>query len=147
MLDVIYKEGLNFECTQCHACCRHDPGYVFLSAQDLQYLCAHFQMEEQDFVQKWCRWVDLGDGEVLSLREKKNFDCVFWDGGCTVYGSRPVQCRTYPFWENPLKSEENWKWEARYCPGIGRGKLHTREQIDLALSQRRAAPVLRRNEL
>ncbi len=147
MSETFYKNGLSFECTQCHACCRHDPGYVFLSREDLELLCRHFQTTPAAFVDNHCRWVDLGSGLVLSLREKKNFDCVFWDGGCTVYGSRPVQCRTYPFWETPLTSKDNWTWESRFCPGINHGKIHTEHEILSALEKRRSAPVLRKGDL
>ncbi|MEI8092903.1 MAG: YkgJ family cysteine cluster protein [Spirochaetales bacterium] len=147
MLEPFYKDGLKFECTQCHACCRHDPGYVFLSRPDLQALCQQLHTSENDFVERFCRWVDLGDGLVLSLREKKNFDCIFWDQGCTVYASRPVQCRTYPFWESPLKSLESWTWEGRYCPGVNRGKVHTQKEIEAALAKRRESPVIRGGQL
>jgi Fe-S-cluster containining protein len=104
-------------------------------------------MEPRAFVEKYCRWVDLGQGLVLSLREKKNYDCIFWDNGCTVYAHRPVQCRTYPFWEGPLASAEKWKWEGRFCPGINRGKLHDKASIEEALARRRAHPVLRQGEV
>lgn len=147
MLPTFYDHGLNFECTQCHACCRHDPGYVFLSRQDLDLLASGVGMEAGVFVENHCRWVDLGEGPVLSLKEKKNYDCIFWDGGCTVYAHRPVQCRTYPFWEGPLASAEKWKWEGRFCPGINRGKLHEKSQIEEALAKRRANPVLRQGEV
>jgi Fe-S-cluster containining protein len=110
-------------------------------------LCQHHRVSETQFIEKWCRWVDVGDGLVLSLLEKKNFDCIFWDGGCTVYKSRPVQCRTYPFWENPTKTRENWNWEGRYCPGIGRGKLHSQADIEASLQARRHAPVIRKGDV
>jgi len=142
-----YDQGLKFECTQCHACCRHDPGYVFLSRPDLERLARGVGLEPQAFVQAHCRWVDVGDGLVLSLKEKKNYDCVFWDGGCTVYQHRPVQCRTYPFWERPLSSPEQWKWEGRFCPGINHGKVRTKQEIEEALAQRREHPILRQGEV
>jgi len=146
MVPTFYDQGLKFECTQCHACCRHDPGYVFLSRQDLDSLALGVGMDSKAFIAKYCRWVDLGQGFVLSLKEKKNFDCVFWDKGCTVYASRPVQCRTYPFWEGPVSSAEKWKWEGRFCPGINRGKLHDKSEIEKALDARRSHPVLRQGE-
>lgn len=147
MAEPFYARGLQFECTQCHACCRHDPGYVFLSRPDLETLARGRGLSPEAFVEAYCRWVDLGHGPVLSLKEKKNYDCVFWDQGCTVYADRPVQCRTYPFWEGPLASADKWKWEGQFCPGINRGKLRGRDEIEAALSARRAHPVLRNGEL
>jgi len=147
MPSTFYDQGLKFECTQCHACCRHDPGYVFLSRQDLDLLAEGTGLSPEAFIERHTRWVDLGDGFVLSLKEKKNFDCIFWDNGCTVYAHRPVQCRTYPFWEGPLASAEKWKWEGRFCPGINRGKVHDKASIDEALARRRSHPVLRREDV
>ncbi len=147
MVPTFYDQGLKFECTQCHACCRHDPGYVFLSRQDLDVLAAGVGLDPAAFVERFARWVDLGSGPVLSLREKPNYDCIFWDQGCTVYKHRPVQCRTYPFWEGPTTSQEKWKWEGRFCPGINRGKVHTKAEIEAALEERRAHPVLRKGEV
>lgn len=147
MMSTFYDQGLKFECTQCHACCRHDPGYVFLSRDDLNLLSSGVGKTPTEFIEAFCRWVDLGQGMVLSLREKKNYDCIFWDGGCTVYSHRPVQCRTYPFWEGPLSSAEKWKWEGRFCPGINHGKLREKAEIEAALEARRSHPVLRREDL
>jgi len=146
MAPTFYDEGLKFSCTQCHACCRHDPGYVFLSRKDLDELSIELELTPEQVVAAYTRWVDLGDGPVLCLKEKKNYDCIFWDQGCQVYQHRPVQCRTYPFWENQLASPEKWQWEGRFCPGIGHGKLRTKDEIESALTQRRANPVIRREE-
>ncbi len=38
MEEVFYGRGLRFECTRCSRCCRHNPGYVFLSPVDLARL-------------------------------------------------------------------------------------------------------------
>ena len=43
-------------------------------------------------------------GGSLSLTEKPNHDCIFWDDGCTVYPVRPTQCRTFPFWPENLET-------------------------------------------
>jgi len=103
-------------------------------------------VSSEQFIQKFCRWVDLGQGYVLSLKEKKNFDCIFWDQGCTIYHYRPVQCRTYPFWEGPMSSSEKWNWEGRFCPGINHGKMRDKTEIEVALRSRRENPVLRQGE-
>ena len=46
--------------------------------------------------------------------------CVFLDDKdqCSVYESRPLQCRTYPFWSQNLVGESEWKSEAEKCEGI-----------------------------
>jgi Fe-S-cluster containining protein len=100
-------------------------------------------MVYNEFVETYCRWVPSPEGgEWLSLKEKANFDCVFWEGGCAVYSSRPLQCRTFPFWKNNLLSVRAWK--SLSCPGINRGELHSREAIESRLEKRRSEPVLTR---
>ena len=134
--EPFWSAGLRFECTSCGHCCRHEPGYVFLSKKDLAALARHKGMSPRRFAAEYCRTVDLGIARRLSLLETPEHDCVFWDGGCTVYGARPLQCRTYPFWPAVLASPEDWEREGRDCPGIGRGELRTADEIAEALRAR-----------
>jgi Fe-S-cluster containining protein len=149
-----YSGGLRFSCTRCSSCCRHESGFVFLSEKDLRLLAAECQMGYNDFVNTYCRWAPVffggslrnGETERLSLKEKANFDCVFWDGACTVYSARPLQCRTFPFWRSILGSEEAWNIAASGCPGMGRGTLHDRDEIESCLAARAAAPIITRGD-
>jgi len=136
MANFYEKEGLKFSCVQCHDCCRHDPGFVFLSKNDLDRLLKPLPIDAEDFIEKYCRWVKIDHEERLSLLEKKNFDCIFWDQGCTVYETRPLQCRTYPFWKGPLESLDTWNWEQQFCPGIGKGRIYSPEEIRANLEKR-----------
>lgn len=132
-----YARGLRFSCTRCSHCCRHEPGYVFLSRKDLRDLVAITGVAEPDFLGLYCVRVQIGELPRLSLREKPNFDCIFWEeGGCSVYEGRPLQCRSYPFWASNVDSEESWKRTARDCPGIGKGRLYSRREIEQWLDQR-----------
>ena len=73
----------------------------------------------------------------LSLKEKPNLDCILWEsGGCSVYEARPLQCRSFPFWSSCVASSEEWEYHARQCPGMGKGPLHSREEIDRWLALR-----------
>ncbi|MHC6201796.1 YkgJ family cysteine cluster protein [Breznakiellaceae bacterium SP9] len=139
-----YEAGLRFSCTRCSKCCRHESGYVFLSASDAKALCACLKMEYEQFVNTSCRWIPDGDEEKLSLREKPGYDCIFWNGGCTVYNARPLQCRSFPFWEFLLKSADNWVMAATDCPGMSTGALHTQEEIASILHLQRKNAILSR---
>jgi uncharacterized protein len=119
-----WQEGLHFGCTRCSACCRHDPGFVFLSGSDIERLLKHLALPFRAFLDKYTRAVDVGTGWSISLREKPGYDCIFWHAdGCAVYGARPVQCSTYPFWPGVLDSLADWRSEAASCPGIDAGPL------------------------
>ncbi len=141
--DVFYKKGLRFECTRCSKCCRHTPGYVFLSEADIELLVAALGVPRQASLLQYCRRVRYGPVQRISLKEKQNVDCIFWkDGGCSVYEARPLQCRSYPFWSSCVSSPEEWEHHARQCPGIGTGPLHSREEIESWLAQRIKEPFI-----
>lgn len=78
----------------------------------------------------YCRKAPYYGGKtVLALREKTNYDCIFWNNGCTVYKDRPIQCSTYPFWSWILKDQESWNDVKLGCPGINNGKLWKKSEI------------------
>lgn len=138
MSKPFYSTGLRFECTRCGACCRYEPGFVFLSKNDIRRLASVLKSEEKDFVRRYCRIVMHGGKKRVSLKEKNNYDCVFWkDGGCIVYNARPFQCRSYPFWSTFLGAKMSWENEKQSCPGIGTGPLYSKEEINRWLALKR----------
>ena len=141
-MDEFYKDGLKFACERCNGCCRHEPGYVFLSEVDLEKLANRFNITQRKFIKKYCFVADLIGVKRLSLIEKSNNDCIFWDNGCTVYEDRPLQCRSYPFWAHNLINEDTWTRVTESCPGAGKGKLRSKEEIDKWLDQRLAEPFI-----
>ncbi len=138
-----YSQGLRFECTRCSACCRHTPGYVFLSPADLARMSAFLGVDGTEFRRSYCRQVSFGPASRVSLTEKPNLDCVFWEaGGCAVYEARPLQCRSFPFWSSQLGSRADWKECGQRCPGVGKGRLHGRAEIEHWLKLRLAEGFL-----
>ena len=137
MSELFYKNGLKFECKQCSKCCRLDPGFVFLSYNDLDRLKNYFNISEDKFIEKYCRIVDMGEHKRLSLVEKTNCDCIFWSNGrCEIYDARPLQCRSYPFWKPFLTDIKSWNTEADSCPGMNHGIIRDRNEIDEWLRSR-----------
>jgi hypothetical protein len=68
-------------------------------------------------------------GRSLSLIEKPSHDCIFWDGGCTVYAVRPTQCRTFPFWPENIETPGAWQAVVHQCPGAGEGRTYDLVEI------------------
>lgn len=111
-----FAEGLRFKCTGCGKCCTGSPGYVFLSAPDLQNLADHFQLTTAEFAKRYTRLVD---GEYALLDRPGSGDCFFLkDKQCSVYEARPVQCRTFPWWIHNLRDAQDWEEAGKHCEGI-----------------------------
>ncbi len=131
--NCFYEEGLHFECHQCSACCRYDAGHVFISDREVNAISDYLKMDRAFFIRQYCHRVFAHEKMRISLNEKKNHDCIFWDlelKGCAIYPVRPVQCSTFPFWPSIFTSKESWDRYEKECPGINKGKLHSKDSIE-----------------
>jgi len=124
-----YKDGLKFECQRCGSCCRGEPGVVWMNKKETKNVCVSLGISIDLFTKNYVRLIN---GRI-SLLEHENGDCVMYDNGCKIYETRPRQCKTFPFWSSNLKNKTEWEVQKKTCPGIGKGKLHTREEIDNSL--------------
>lgn len=129
-----YSQGLNFSCTQCGRCCTGPAGYVWFSEDEGKRIADYLQLDETTFRR---RFAHRANGK-WSLNENKTAhgqDCVFLrrsDQGqalCSIYPVRPVQCRTWPFWHENLRTPTDWRRAAKTCPGIDQGRFYAIEQI------------------
>jgi hypothetical protein len=111
-----YKDGLHFKCTGCGQCCTGSPGYVWVTPEEAEAMAKFLKISIEEFIKKYTRRI----GHRVSLKEhSKTYDCVFLkEKRCQVYGARPKQCRTFPWWPENLKSPQHWKEAAARCEGI-----------------------------
>ena len=136
-----YADGLRFECTQCGACCTGPPGYVHFTDDEAEAMARELGVTTAEFLDRYT--VDAPAGRSLAeVRTERGHDCVFLDRGsvpgkgvCRVYGARPLQCRTFPWWPSNLTSPKAWRSIGRQCEGVGRGAFVPVEEIRV---QRRA---------
>jgi len=130
-----YKEGIRFECQGDGKCCvtRGRYGYVYLSFSDRRRLATHFSMSTTEFTAMFTNKVD-GLYE-LNYHGK---DCPFLQNNrCQVYEARPWQCRTWPFWPENMNSTVWEKEVISWCPGAGKGRLYTAEEIEDILAKKK----------
>jgi Fe-S-cluster containining protein len=123
-----FKDGLRFTCTGCGDCCTGAPGFVWVNREEIEDLARKVKMSTAEFEERYVRKV----GIRKSLVEYDNGDCVFFDANsrkCAVYEARPRQCKTWPFWQSNMASEETWQQTCEACPGSGKGKLHSVDHI------------------
>lgn len=127
MSEPWYQAGLQFTCTRCGNCCTGEPGNVWVSPEELQAIANELDEPLEEVQAVYTRSAKRG----ISLREKSNGDCVFFDReqGCTIYDQRPAQCRTWPFWESNVQTPQAWEEACKECPGAGQGDLITVEEI------------------
>ncbi len=117
------QEGFSYAfdpsaCASCGGnCCTGESGNIFVSVTEITAIAKLLGMEEGEFRRTYLR------KEVYrySLKEKivnGSHDCVFFNrsqNGCTIYQARPLQCRTFPFWDYFRQRVDELKAE---CPGI-----------------------------
>ena len=117
------KEGFSFafdpsKCESCEGrCCTGESGYIYVSHDEITALASLLNLELSEFASTYL----YKKGYKFSLKEVEHngsFDCVFYDrakNGCSVYEARPMQCRTFPFWDYFKQRIDELKEE---CPGV-----------------------------
>lgn len=101
-----------------------------MNASEVMELARAMQMSEEDFRARFVRKV----GNRYSLTEYPDGDCILLDPQtrhCLAYEGRPIQCRTWPFWTSNVKSPDAWRETCEVCPGAGKGKLYSLDQIEI----------------
>ncbi|MDR1510080.1 MAG: YkgJ family cysteine cluster protein [Synergistaceae bacterium] len=129
---VWWKDGLNFSCTRCGACCGREPGTVRFTRLELSAMSRLLCVSEEKFKENYT-WRKYG---TLSLKERRNYDCVFLcidDCGakCDIYSERPRQCVSFPFWPEILENKDAWKRYSDSCPGMNAGKFFSYDEISV----------------
>jgi uncharacterized protein len=120
-----FDGGIQFECRQCGHCCTGAPGLVRVSEKEILAICGFLGIRPDEFAP---RYLHLSMGGY-SIREDQKGRCLFYENGCRIYGVRPIQCRTFPFWVKNLRNEKTFRDIEEECPGIGKGRLFTKEEI------------------
>ncbi|MGB9625835.1 MAG: YkgJ family cysteine cluster protein [Phycisphaerae bacterium] len=139
---VWYREGLRFACTECGNCCGGAPGYVWLTREEMAKIAGFLGLDVKVFARRYVRRV----GFRFSLIEKADYDCVFLrraDGKatCAIYPVRPLQCRTWPFWNVNVKTPESWAEAAGNCPGMNCGEVRELAHIEKVRTARQWSDV------
>jgi uncharacterized protein len=132
--DAWYQDGLRFTCTQCGNCCTGAPGVVWVNDEEIAAIAEYLDkpIGEIRLMHTRPRLLSSNRAGGTSLTEFANGDCTFLDPDtrrCRVYPVRPRQCRTWPFWNSNLDSEQSWQAAKRTCPGMDCGRLVSLDEI------------------
>jgi len=123
MSTIIKEEGYPYSfdwsaCATCQGrCCTGESGYIYVNKDEIENISKLLKLDIKDFVRDYL----YKKGYKYSIKELKyndSYECVFYDresNGCGIYDARPLQCRTFPFWDYYKTRVDELKLE---CPGI-----------------------------
>ncbi|MDD2652174.1 MAG: YkgJ family cysteine cluster protein [Sulfurimonas sp.] len=123
MSDKITQEGFSYTfdpsaCETCQArCCTGESGYIHVNHQEIEAIASFAGLDNDVFMQRFL----FKNGYKYSIKEHKvaeSYECAFYDrasNGCMIYEVRPMQCRTFPFWDYFKTRVDELKLE---CPGV-----------------------------
>jgi Fe-S-cluster containining protein len=123
MSTVVKKDDFSYSfdysaCSTCQGrCCTGESGYIYVTKAEIENISKLMDLDIKDFMQQYLFKKDY----KYSIKEKKigeSYECVFYDresNGCTIYEARPLQCKTFPFWDYYKTKVSELKLE---CPGV-----------------------------
>ncbi|QKJ23727.1 YkgJ family cysteine cluster protein [Poseidonibacter lekithochrous] len=124
MNNLIKQEGYpyGFDPSGCEACggncCIGESGYIWINPKEIEFLSKHLNITLDEVRIKFLE----KKGYKYSIKEIQldvnNYACTFFDlekKQCSIYEARPIQCRTFPFWEY---FKENVNEVYKECPAI-----------------------------
>jgi uncharacterized protein len=131
-----WSEGIQFECQGSGNCCvsHGQYGFVYVTNKDRKALAKQMGLSTKEFTKKYCNKTD----DFYHLKDNGE-DCIFLKKKrCTVYKNRPTQCRTWPFWPETMSAKSWRKDVVGFCPGVGKGKVWSSQQIQQNLEEQKA---------
>lgn len=123
MSTIVKKDDFSYSfdstaCSTCQGrCCTGESGYIYVTKTEIENISQLLKLEVTDFVHTYL----FKKGYKYSIKEKKygdSHECIFYDretNGCNIYEARPLQCRTFPFWDYYKTRVNELKLE---CPGV-----------------------------
>ena len=118
-------DNIPFECTECGKCCQ-TKGEVYLNPVETKGAADLLNLSIEEFKSTYVEREEKFPSDINSvgwtvLKQKQKTDdsgknvteCIFLrdDMKCGIYGSRPLQCSTYPFWPRFMDNVSGWNDE------------------------------------
>ena len=123
-MEYLEKEGYpyRFDASACEACgghcCTGESGYIWVKYDEIVEMAKFVNLSLEEFATMYLKKVKHRYSLVEKKLSEDNYACIFFDETikrCTIYPVRPLQCRTFPFWEQFKQDEDEVRKE---CPGI-----------------------------
>jgi len=123
-MKLMEKEGYSYkfnpmECETCGGrCCTGESGYIWAKYDEIEKMSDFVNLSVEDFATMYLKKVKHRYSLVEKRLGDSDYACIFFDEKmkcCSIYEVRPLQCRTFPFWEQFKNNEDEVREE---CPGI-----------------------------
>jgi len=121
ILEFDYPRKVRFRCEKCALCCGDTKDRVRrILLLEIEAKC--ISQKTHKGIDNFAEKLNGSEPYVYMMKKMENGKCVFLkDDLCTIYKTRPLICRFYPF---ELREDENRKHVFAYtieCPAIGKG--------------------------
>jgi len=123
MSNIIKKDGFSYSfdvsaCSTCQGrCCTGESGYIYVTKSEIENIAKLLGLDVREFVSRYL-FKKMYKYSIKEIEYNGSFECVFYERNsniCKIYDCRPMQCRTFPFWDYYKTRVEELKLE---CPGI-----------------------------
>ncbi len=131
-----YPKNVRFQCTKCALCCgdtKKRARHILLLKKETERISeAAFKPVEEFAVQ-----IEGREPYVYEMKKtKEEGKCLFLkENICTIYASRPLICKFYPFQLRTTKDGRHRFSHTRECQGIGKGKLVGKSYLERLFQQ------------
>lgn len=123
MSHIIKKDGFSYSfdvsaCSTCQGrCCTGESGYIYVTKAEIENISKLLNLDIKEFVQEYL-FKKLYKYSIKERQVGESYECIFYNresNGCNIYDARPLQCRTFPFWDYYKQRVDELKLE---CPGV-----------------------------
>jgi len=123
MPDLMTEEGFTYSfnpkaCETCQGrCCTGESGYIYVTKNEIEKISKLLDMDVKLFVDTYL-FKKMYKYSIKEVVHENSHECIFYDrdsNGCKIYDARPLQCKTFPFWDYYKTRVDELKLE---CPGI-----------------------------
>ncbi len=119
----IRREGFEFifnpsVCKSCPGyCCNGESGNIWINRKDVEAISVYLGIQFKEFIENYLS-KNSYRYTIKEIKVNNNYACIFYDekqSRCSIYPVRPLQCRTFPFWDHFKK---HWNELKEECPGV-----------------------------
>ncbi|MBI4978676.1 MAG: YkgJ family cysteine cluster protein [Spirochaetes bacterium] len=103
----------SFSCKRCGQCCR-DRGFVYFTKDDIRRASKVIGMKEKEFAGTYL----THRGNRFFIKVGDNGCSLLTENGCRIQNGKPVQCSSFPYWDEYIGVNGELVNFDRECPGI-----------------------------